>query len=56
MNIYKDWKAKLERAYSFIFKYSKITVCHVFIGDIVNTATRTNEIMKQKVREPFCAR
>ena len=27
MNIYKDWKAKLERAYSFMLKYSKITVC-----------------------------
>ena len=27
MNIYKDWKAKLESAYSFILKYSKITVC-----------------------------
>ena len=29
MNIYKDWKAKLESAYSFILKYSKTTVCHV---------------------------
>ena len=27
MNIYKDWKAKLESAYSFMLKYSKITVC-----------------------------
>ena len=26
MNIYKDWKAKLESAYSFMLKYSKITV------------------------------
>ena len=26
MNIKKDWKAKLESAYSFIIKYSKITV------------------------------
>ena len=23
----KDWKAKLESAYSFMLKYSKITVC-----------------------------
>ena len=26
MNIYKDWKAKLESAYSSMLKYSKITV------------------------------
>ena len=26
MNIQKDWKATLESAYSFMFKYSKITV------------------------------
>jgi hypothetical protein len=27
INIKKDWKAKLESAYSFMLKYSKITVC-----------------------------
>ena len=27
MNIYKGWKAKLESTYSFMLKYSKITVC-----------------------------
>ena len=27
MNIYKDWKAKLESIYSFMLKYSTITVC-----------------------------
>ena len=27
MNIQKDWKAKLESAYSFMLNYSKITVC-----------------------------
>ena len=27
MNIQKDWKAKLESAYSFMLKYSKITEC-----------------------------
>ena len=27
MNTQKDWKAKLERAYSFMLEYSKITVC-----------------------------
>ena len=26
MNIQKDWKAKLESAYSYMLKYSKITV------------------------------
>ena len=26
MNILKDWKAKLESAYSFMLKYFKITV------------------------------
>ena len=26
MNMQKDWKAKLESAYSFMLKYSKITV------------------------------
>ena len=30
MNIQKDWKAKLESAYSFMLKYSKITVCQSF--------------------------
>ena len=28
MNIQKDWQAKLESAYSFMLKYSKITVCN----------------------------
>ena len=27
MNTQKDWKAKLESAYSFMLKHSKITVC-----------------------------
>ena len=27
MNIQKDWKVKLESAYSFMLKCSKITVC-----------------------------
>ena len=27
MNIQKDWKAKLESAYSSMLKYTKITVC-----------------------------
>ena len=27
MNTLKDWKAKLESAYSFMLKYSKIPVC-----------------------------
>ena len=29
MIIWKDWKAKLESAYSFMLKYSKITVCDI---------------------------
>ena len=37
MNIYKDWKAELESAYSFILKYSKITVWlpMIFVGHIL---------------------
>ena len=27
MNILKDWNTKIESAYSFMLKYSKITVC-----------------------------
>ena len=30
MNIQKDWKAKLESAYSFMLKYSKITDGHMY--------------------------
>jgi len=30
MNTQKDWKAKLESAYSYMLKYSKIPVCIVF--------------------------
>ena len=29
MNIWKDWKAKLESACSFMLQYSKITVCSI---------------------------
>ena len=32
MNIKKGWKAKLESAYSFLLKYSKITVNFEYIG------------------------
>jgi hypothetical protein len=35
MNILKDWKAKLESAYSFMLKYSKITVCTGTIIQII---------------------
>ena len=28
----KDWKAKLESAYSFTLKYSKITVCGKYVA------------------------
>ena len=31
MNIQKDWKAKLESAYSFMLKYSEITVCNPWL-------------------------
>ena len=31
MNIQKDWKAKLESAYSFMLKCSKITVCNDYL-------------------------
>ena len=30
MNIQKDWNAKLEIAYTFMLKYSKITVCCIY--------------------------
>ena len=30
MSIEKDWKAKLESAYSFMLKYSTVTVCYSF--------------------------
>ena len=29
MNIWKDWKAELESAYSLMLEYSKITVCAI---------------------------
>ena len=29
MNVYKDWKTKLESAYYFTLKYYKITVWHM---------------------------
>ena len=32
MNIQKDWKAKLESAYSFMLKYSKITVSSILFN------------------------
>ena len=34
MNIKKDWKAKLESVYSFMLKYSKITVCETMCFDL----------------------
>jgi hypothetical protein len=40
MNTSKDWKAKLESAYSFMLKYSKITVCH-----------KSHQSIKQPYRE-----
>ena len=51
MNIYKDWKAKLESAYSFMLKYSKITVCTVTtapdrsgVRSDVHIATYVNDV------------
>ena len=32
MNIQKDWEAKLESAYFFMLKYSKITVCNATLN------------------------
>ena len=46
MNIYKDWKVKLESAYSCMLKYSRITVCmngynlylvKSFLGNVTST-------------------
>ena len=36
INIKKDWKAKLESAYSFMLKYSKITVWFIKYVPILN--------------------
>ena len=35
MTIQKDWEAKLESAYSFILKYSKMTVCAAAIAQLL---------------------
>ena len=39
MNIYKDWKAKLESADAFMLKYSKITVC---LGSLLMKSSKSN--------------
>ena len=44
MNIYKNRKAKLESAYSFMLKYSKITVCNQLHCSFTYTATSSNGI------------
>ena len=43
INIYKDWKAKLESAYSFMFKYSKITVWSCFGAELDNGVQFQNQ-------------
>ena len=46
MNIQKDWKAKLESAYSFMLKYSKIIVCNN--ASTVITCTQRIKARKRK--------
>ena len=46
MNIYKDWKAKLESAYSFMLKYSKTTVWGVWQNLHVYFAFQINDAQK----------
>ena len=35
MNIQKDRKAKLESAYSFMLKYSKMAVCSLYEQNVI---------------------
>ena len=37
----KDWKAKLESAYSFMLKYSKITVCAIMSTSDIDLPMQT---------------
>ena len=46
MNIQKDWKAKLESAYPFMLKYSKITVWYSFISCSLFLVKELNQILK----------
>ena len=48
MNIYKDWKAKLESAYSFMLKYSKITVCYFILAYYIIYVV-SNHIISYKI-------
>ena len=48
MNISKDWMAKLESAYSFMLKYSKITVC------TTKQIKYADELDKGKSFQPLC--
>ena len=61
MNIQKDWKAKLESAYSFMLKYSKITVCwtsfhltdpHKQQQILYLLKKQNNERIKTSIQEP----
>ena len=42
MNIQKDWEAKLESAYSFMLKYSKITVWLADLLDLLGFKSNGN--------------
>ena len=48
MNILKDWKAKLESAYSFMLKCSKITVCLQTFPRVARKQSLTQQKMKKK--------
>ena len=56
MNIQKDRNAKLESAYSFMLKYSKITVCKMFPileASLIANALEFSPIQSKKGEEKY---
>ena len=53
INIYRDWKAKLESAYSFMLKYSKITVCIIFSCCMKHQNYQSSLVKPQKRKTPI---
>ena len=52
MNIQKDWKAKLESAYSFMLKYSKITVWSRELGHRICKEVVSRQMLEQIEKDP----
>ena len=46
-----NWKAKLESAYSFMLKYSKITVCHIHNTKLIEGSSCRSVICKLEQAE-----